>query len=146
MKELDIREWGDFCPRLEDHEGEDPEETYNRRVKLEEEAKKGKEKNTLMDDEIFGDGDDSDDETYGISGDSGVEEFSSDEDMSANGSDDEEFNDVQIDSDEVELLGPLQPYPHHDCVGFRCPNHKYFDFNRAGRDFGTYEWILKIWC
>jgi hypothetical protein len=126
VKELDIREWGD-CPLLEDNVGENPGENYEKRIKAEEEAKKESEKNTLMNDAIFGDGDDESDGTYDDSEDSEVEEWS----------DDEEVEEGEIGSDELDFLGPLQPFSHDNCIGSRCENANHMAFMKAGRDFGT---------
>lgn len=127
VKELDTREWGN-CPILSDYEG-DCGENYEKRIKLEEEVKKEKERDTLMNDAIFGD-----------------EDRESDEIWEDSEEDDEEMEDVEMDdeeeeigSDELAFLGPILPFSHGYCDKNECKNSDRFAYQKAGLDFGMYK-------
>ncbi len=95
----------------------------------EEAMKKEMQEETLMDDELLGEEGDEEDETYEES----ENEEDSDDEMS-----DEDF-DEDIAIEELELLGPVQPFSHDDCIEGQCKAGKKQDFRKVEQDFGMYR-------
>ncbi|CZR56412.1 uncharacterized protein PAC_06300 [Phialocephala subalpina] len=136
VKELDIREWGD-CPRVEHYLG--MMDGYYIRVEKEKQEKRERQRGTLMDDFVFGEEStrDEDDENESSYEESESEEYSDDE---------EEVED--IDMEEVDFLGPVQPFDHTDCLEGQCTASTPAGLRRAGKDYEREDMLVdyrKIW-
>jgi hypothetical protein len=100
---------------------------YNERMEKGKEEKRERQMGTLMDDFVFGeegtrDEDDEMDESWE---DDGSVEYSDD---------DEEVEDIE--TEEVEFLGPVQPFDHSDCIEGECKASTPAGLRRAGKDYG----------
>lgn len=114
---------------------------FNERLAEEEKLKRERQSGTLMDDDVFGeegtrDEDDENDSSY-------------EDDESVDYSEDDERDmEDEIENEEVEFLGPVQPFDHTDCIMGQCQASTNAGLRRAGKDYER-EGILvdyrKIW-
>lgn len=128
--ELDLREWGD-CPMLEDYVGEMDGEQYNKKLQKLAAIKKGRQKGTLMDDELLrSEADEVDQEESAYEEEHNNRSEGFEDEMSMDGSEDEIFG------EELRFLGPSQPLNHHDCNEGQCEFRISKTLTREARELG----------